>query len=90
MEKDKEVAQLKAEFERRLAEGWDRSKRTKEDFQRDLDTLRKQLELQATENAKLKVQVIDYTKTIENLQRKDQAIDVILGNIGELIFTNRF
>ena len=88
MEKEKEVALMKAEFERRLAEGWERSKRTKEDYQRDYDTLRKQLESQATENAKLKVQVIDYSKTIENLQRKDQAIEVLRRDLGKIAEEN--
>jgi len=75
-EKDKEISQLKAEFERRLNQAWERQKLVKEDYQRDIEQIKKQLELQSNENAKLKVEVIDFTKSLENLKRKDQAIEV--------------
>jgi len=88
MEKDREVAQMKAEFDRRLNEGWERSKQLKEEYQRNNENLRRQYESQAAENAKLKVQVIDYTKTIENLQRKDQAIDVLRRDLGKIAEEN--
>lgn len=78
MDKEEEISFIKREFDRKLNENWDRMKQMKADYQREMEHLRKQLELQMTENTKLKVQVIDNSKTIESLQRKDQTINVII------------
>lgn len=49
----------------------------KEEYQKETENLRKQLDEQLSENAKLKLQIIDYTKTLDGLKKKDQVIDVI-------------
>lgn len=76
METERKIATLKAEFDRRLNDHHERLKQTKLEHQNAMDQMKRQLELQMTENAKLKVQVIDFSKTIENFQRKDQIINV--------------
>ena len=60
----------------RLDENFERSKNLKREYQKEIEEIKKQLEYQVTENTKLKVQVIDYVKTIENLHKKEQTISV--------------
>lgn len=76
MDKEKEIARLKDEFSERLNERLREVKLLRTEYQKENENLRKQLEIQITDNAKLKVQIIDYTKTLEGLQRKDQIITV--------------
>lgn len=77
MDKEKEIARLKDDFSEKLNERWKELKALKGEYQRENENLRKQLEIQITDNAKLKVQIIDYTKTLEGLQKKDQTITVL-------------
>jgi hypothetical protein len=48
----------------------------KEEYAKENEALRKQLEEQKNENAKLSLQILDFNKNLEGIQKKDQVINV--------------
>jgi hypothetical protein len=77
LEKEKEIARLKDEFSERLNERWKELKLLKNEYMKENEDLRKQLESQINENAKLKVKIIDYKKNAEGLEKQERVINVI-------------
>ncbi len=76
MDKVEEIAIVKQAFESKLNENWERLKVMKEEYQKENEKLRKQLEEQRNENAQLKFSAIESTKNLESLHKKEQMIQV--------------
>ena len=85
-----EIAIVKNAFEKKLNENWERLKVMKEEYQKENEKLRKQLEEQRNENAHLKFTAIETTKNLESLHKKDQMIEVTIFSISLIFFEEFF
>ena len=80
LKKEEEIAALRKECDERIKKNFAELEKKKEEYHKNADSLKSQLEALKIENNRLKMQIIDSQKSAENIEKKEQQISVLFIN----------